>query len=161
MKRHTSPMLALLLVAAHALAQTPTQQPPQPTTQQSQPQPSPQATTQQPQPTPTPAAQQPQSQQQPTPTPSPAEESEEDVVRITTNLVQFDAVVTDKKGNPVTDLRPEDFEVYANGRKQPVTNFSYISVEAGGPTTTSPTPRPADKTAPHIPPTQPKSGQGR
>src|SRR5947209_17858491 len=155
MKRHTSPMLALLLVAAHWLAQTPTHQPPQPTTQQSQQQPSPQVTTQQPQPTPTPAAQQ--------PTPSPAEESEEDVVRITTNLVQFDAVVTDKKGNPVNDLRPEDFEVYVNGRKQPVTNFSYISVEAGGPTTTSPTPppRPADKTAPPIPPARLKPGQVR
>src|SRR5205085_5944245 len=111
MKRHLSPMLALLLVAAHAPAQTPAptqqRQQSQTTTQQSQS--SPQAATQQPQ-----------------PTPSPAEESDEDVVRITTNLVQFDAVVTDKKGNPVTDLRPEDFEVYANGRKQPVTNFSYI-----------------------------------
>src|SRR5437588_9254997 len=152
MKRHLSPMLALLLVAAHAPAQTPA-----PTQQRQQSQP----TTQESQSSPQAATQQPQSRQQPQPTPSPAEESDEDVVRITTNLVQFDAVVTDKKGNPVTDLRPEDFEVYANGRKQPVTNFSYISVEAGGPTTTSPTPRPADKTAPHIPPTQPKSGQGR
>src|SRR5437763_6083006 len=145
MKRHLSPMLALLLVAAHAPAQThaPTQQ-----RQQSQP------TTQQSQSSPQAATQQPQSQQQPTPTPSPAEESEEDVVRITSNLVQFDAVVTDKKGNPVTDLRPEDFEVYVNGRKQTVSNFSYISVEAGGPAAApQPTPsRPADKTAPPVPP---------
>src|SRR5437588_8699674 len=154
MKRHLSPMLALLLVAAHAPAQTPA-----PTQQRQQSQP----TTQESQSSPQAATQQPQSRQQPQPTPSPAEESDEDVVRITTNLVQFDAVVTDKKGNPVTDLRPEDFEVYANGRKQPVTNFSYISVEAGGPTTTSPTPppRPADKTAPPVPPARLRPGQVR
>src|SRR5256714_284136 len=165
MKRYTSPLLALLLVAAHALAQTPTQQQQQSqsTAQQSQTQTSPQAATQQPQTTPTPAAQPTQSRQQPQPTPSPAEESEEDVVRITSNLVQFDAVVTDKKGNPVTDLRPEDFEVYINGRKQTVSNFSYISVEAGGPTAAPPpTPsRPADKTAPPVPPAQLKPGQVR
>ena len=31
--------------------------------------------------------------------------SEGDVVRITTNLVQVDAVITDKSGKPITDLR--------------------------------------------------------
>src|SRR2546423_1334772 len=165
MKRYTSPLLALLLVAAHALAQTPTQQQQQSqsTAHQSKTKNPPQPATHQPQTPPTPAAQQPQSRPQPQPTPSPAEESEEDVVRITSNLVQFDAVVTDKKGNPVTDLRPEEFEVYVNGRKQPVTNFSYISVEAGGPAAASPTPppRPADKTAPPVPPAQLKPGQVR
>ena len=30
-----------------------------------------------------------------------------DVVRITTNLVQVDAVITDKTGKLVTDLKPE------------------------------------------------------
>lgn len=35
----------------------------------------------------------------------------EDVVRIDTNLVQVDAVVTDAKGRPVTDLQAEDFEI--------------------------------------------------
>src|SRR5256885_7785346 len=82
---------------------------------------------------PTPAAQK--------PTPTPQEESDEDVVRITSNLVQFDAVVTDKQGHPVTDLRPEDFEVYANGRKQEVTNFSFITAEARTPSA-QPAPRP-------------------
>ena|SRR2546421_261818 len=51
----------------------------------------------------------------------------DDVVRITSNLVQVDAVVTDKKGQPVTDLRPEEFEIYEDGRPQKITNFSFVS----------------------------------
>ena len=52
---------------------------------------------------------------------------EEEVVRIDTNLVQVDAVVTDAKGRPVTDLGAEDFEILEDGRPQQVVNFSYIS----------------------------------
>ena len=50
---------------------------------------------------------------------------DEDVVRITTNLVQVDAVVT-RGGKQVTDLRAEDFEILEDGRPQTITNFSYI-----------------------------------
>lgn len=53
------------------------------------------------------------------------------VVRISVDLVQVDAVVTDKKGGLVTDLRLEDFEIVEDGRKQPLTNMSYVAV--GGP----------------------------
>src|ERR1041384_3685115 len=52
----------------------------------------------------------------------------EDVVKVTTNLVQVDAIVTDKQGRPVTNLRPEDFELSENGRVRQITNFSYISL---------------------------------
>jgi hypothetical protein len=41
----------------------------------------------------------------------------EDVLRITTELVQTDVVVTDKNDQVVTDLKLEDFEVYDNGKK--------------------------------------------
>src|SRR6266576_512320 len=51
---------------------------------------------------------------------------EQDVVRITTNLVQVDVVVT-KDGKLVTDLRPEDFEILEDGKPQAITNFSYVS----------------------------------
>ena len=51
---------------------------------------------------------------------------DDDVVRISTTLIQIDVVVTDKKGNQVTDLKPEDIEIYENGKKQEITNFSYI-----------------------------------
>ena len=50
----------------------------------------------------------------------------EEVVKVTTNLVQVDAIVTDKQGRPVTDLRAEDFELSENGRTRQITDFSYI-----------------------------------
>ena len=50
-----------------------------------------------------------------------------EVVRVDTNLVQIDVVVTDKAGKQVTDLRPEDFEVSEDGKKRQVTHFSYIA----------------------------------
>jgi VWFA-related protein len=49
------------------------------------------------------------------------------VVRITSNLVQIDASVTDKKGKPIADLHPEDFEIFEDGKPQKITNFSYVS----------------------------------
>jgi VWFA-related protein len=147
-KRRLSVALSILLVAANASAQTPAPQQTQPPAQQQN------STPQQPSP-PSPTA-----AQRPTPTP---EESNDEVVRITSNLVQFDAIVTDKQGRLVTDLRPEDFEVYANGRKQQITNFSFVAAEAGGPAATA-TPAPkrnADRTAPPLPPARIKPGQVR
>jgi VWFA-related protein len=61
--------------------------------------------------------------QTPSPTPSP---SGDDVVKITTTLVQVDATVTDKKGNVVRGLNPDDFEIYVNGERQKITNFSFV-----------------------------------
>ena len=58
-----------------------------------------------------------------TPTPTP----DDDVVKISTNLIQLDVTVIDKKGNVVKDLKPEDFEIYENGEKQEITNFSFVS----------------------------------
>jgi VWFA-related protein len=113
-------------------------------------------TAQQPQPTqtPAPAPQTPaRAQPQPAPTP-PVEVDEEDVVRITTNLVQLDAVVTDKHGKQVTDLKPEDFEVFEDGKPQKITNFSYIKTDIpanANLATSAPTPKP-DKNAPPVPP---------
>lgn len=52
---------------------------------------------------------------------------QDDNLRITTNLVQLDVIVTDKNGKQVTDLRPEELELTEDGKKQAITNFSYIS----------------------------------
>jgi VWFA-related protein len=49
------------------------------------------------------------------------------VIRITVDLVQVDAVVTDSKGRRVTSLKPDDFEILEDGRLQKITNFSYVS----------------------------------
>src|SRR5437016_14176033 len=74
----------------------------------------------------------------------------DEVVRITTNLVQVDAVVTDKNGKLVTDLKPEEVEIFEDGHKQKITHFSFNLSES------APTERVAksaaiDKTAPPIP----------
>lgn len=53
-------------------------------------------------------------------------DDKDDVVKITTNLVQVDAVVT-KDGRPVANLTADDFEIYEDGRKQAISSFAYIS----------------------------------
>jgi VWFA-related protein len=65
---------------------------------------------------------------------------QDDVVKITTNLVQIDAVVT-KDGKAVTGLTAEDFEIYQDGRKQAITTFAYISNSPNVPSSAAP-PRP-------------------
>ena len=57
---------------------------------------------------------------------TPPADDKDEVVRITTNLVQVDAVVT-KDGKPVSNLTADDFEIYEDGRKQAITSFAYIS----------------------------------
>ena len=48
----------------------------------------------------------------PTPTPSNQQKTEEnDIIRISSNLVLVDALVLDKEGNQITNLSAEDFEV--------------------------------------------------
>jgi VWFA-related protein len=54
--------------------------------------------------------------------------SPQGVIRITVNLVQVDAIVTDSKGRHVTNLQPSDFEILEDGRPQTITNFLYISI---------------------------------
>ncbi|MDX6614035.1 MAG: hypothetical protein QOD75_3221 [Blastocatellia bacterium] len=78
--------------------------------------------------------------QEPTkPTPAPDEQiSPDDVVRISTNLVQFDAVVTDGRGRLITNLRPEDFQLSVNGKLQSITHFSYVTVETPAPAPSAP-----------------------
>ncbi|MEQ1644453.1 MAG: hypothetical protein ABL959_13480, partial [Pyrinomonadaceae bacterium] len=58
--------------------------------------------------------------QSPTPTPD-----SDDVVKITTKLVQVDVVVTDKKGAQVRDLTAADFELLQDGKAQKIMGFSY------------------------------------
>ena len=103
------------------------------------------------------APQQPQPAQVPTP-----EADDDDVVRITSNLVQFDAVVTDKQGRRVADLRPEDFEVYVDGRRQEITNFSFVAggAEAGRAAQT-PARNDGSTPAPPLPPVPLRAGQVR
>src|ERR1017187_9789354 len=47
------------------------------------------------------------------------------VIRSETKLVLVDAVVTDKKGNYVTDLTQKDFDVLEDNKKQSIKTFSF------------------------------------
>ncbi len=84
----------------------------------------------------------------PVPTQTPVKVDQDDVVKITTNLVQVDAVVT-KDGKPVRDLKAEDFEIYEDGHKQEISSFAFISNV--GTTSTSP-PETAKPQATALPP---------
>src|SRR5262249_31828887 len=68
----------------------------------------------------------------------PAQESMDTVLRVTVNLVQVDAVVTDNKGKQVTGLNADDFQIFQDGKPQKITHFSYISTT--GPTPAAPSP---------------------
>ncbi len=63
--------------------------------------------------------------QNPEPTATPPS-SDDSILKISTTLIQADVTVTDKDGKIVTNLKPEDFEIYENGKKQDITNFSFI-----------------------------------
>ena len=106
---------------------------------------------QKPTPSPTPPTITPTSTRQPAQPPQKLEEDE--VVRITTNLVQVDAVVTDKNGKVVTDLKPDEVQIFEDGHQQKITHFSYNVTET--PTAELPTkPASIDKSAPPVPPTR-------
>jgi VWFA-related protein len=98
--------------------------------------------------------------QRPSASPPSKQQDQEEVVRITTNLVQVDAVVTDKNGKPVTDLKPEEVQILEDGKRQKISHFSYIVT---GSAATAPMSKPAatDKNAPPVPPVALKRDQVR
>ncbi len=83
------------------------------------------------------ALNQPASQLAQQPTPRPKQETkqpdaqtaaQEAAVRISTQLVQIDATVTDKKGEHVEDLTDGDFELTVDGKKQNITYFGRVKL---------------------------------
>ncbi|MGH9799897.1 MAG: VWA domain-containing protein, partial [Blastocatellia bacterium] len=63
-------------------------------------------------------------------TPPATPQDPESVVRISTQLVQIDAVVTDRKGAHVEDLTEDDFELMVDGKKQSLNHFKLMKIEA-------------------------------
>jgi VWFA-related protein len=47
------------------------------------------------------------------------------------NFVRVDVIVTDKDGNPVDDLTPEDFEIVEQGQLQTIETFKLVSLDGG------------------------------
>ncbi len=62
-----------------------------------------------------------------------AEPRERPVVRVSLDLVQVDAVVTDPAGRYVDDLRCEDFEIFEDKKPQAISNCSYIRAAGAAP----------------------------
>ena len=83
----------------------------------------------------------------------PTRSGDDDVVKITTNLVQIDAVITDKNGKIVNDLRADEVQISEDGQQQKVTHFSFVSSEAPAAAET-PRATPVNKNAPPVPPTK-------
>lgn len=97
--------------------------------------------------------------QQPGPTPTP--NNDEETVRITSALIQLDVVVTDKKGQPVTDLKPDEIKVYQDGKLQTVTNLSFVNSQTAEKSVIYNSKQKFDKNAIATPPTNVRSKQGR
>ena len=52
------------------------------------------------------------------------------IIKVGTDLIQIDAAITDSKGKPIGDLRPEDFTVEIDGKKQAVANAQFFAVRS-------------------------------
>lgn len=70
------------------------------------------------------------------PAAAPAQQTAGPTVKTSVDEVLLDLIVRDKKGKPVTDLKPGDLTVFDNGAKQSVTSFRLVSgseaLTAGG-----------------------------
>ena len=75
-------------------------------------------------------AQEKKPEQNPKPTQTPKPLEQDDVVRISTELVQTDVTVFDKEGRFVSGLKPEQFQLLVDGKPQPIAFFE--SVVTGG-----------------------------
>jgi VWFA-related protein len=67
-------------------------------------------------------------------------------------------VITDRAGKQVTDLRPDEVQIFEDGKQQTITNFSYVSLHSTNPATIA---RPVNKNLPPIPPVPLKPEQVR
>ncbi len=77
------------------------------------------------------------------------------VFRVTADLVQVDAVLTDSQGRHVTDLKREDFEILEDGKPHRITHFSFVpGTEAENSPGTAPARPPETTGTPAVPPAQ-------
>src|SRR5258708_5420862 len=76
---------------------------------------------------------------------------DDDIIKVTSSLVNLDVIVKDKKGKAITDLKPEDFAVSENGVPQKIEFFdaTLTTSQAAQPTRPNdPTQAPNDSTRP-------------
>ena len=78
------------------------------------------------QPAPAPAAPQPAAQ---APQAAEPERRQQPPIRSGINFVRVDVIVSDGKGEPVLDLKPDDFSVTEDGKPQKIEQFSVVKVD--------------------------------
>src|SRR3989449_7216454 len=79
---------------------------------------------------------------------------DQDVIKVTSNLVSLDVIVKDKKGKDITDLKAEDFTVSENGVPQKIEFFDSTLTsrnEATKPPTTTGSTSPKSRTPGGLP----------
>ena len=62
------------------------------------------------------------------PQPTPGADAQQNVFRAASNLVEVDAVVTDKKGQVVRGLTQADFQLTEDGKPQPIVQFAFVGL---------------------------------
>src|SRR5438874_2705072 len=68
----------------------------------------------------------------------PQKPSDDQPIRISTELVQVDVVVTDKTGRVVKGLTKDDFTLYDSGKKQQINFFEFVNAIEGNRSTGKP-----------------------
>ncbi len=63
--------------------------------------------------------------------PPPTDASGQPIFRTGINFVRVDVIVSDRNGNPVADLKPEDFEVTEQDKPQTIETFKLVSLDGG------------------------------
>ncbi|HEX8888811.1 MAG TPA: VWA domain-containing protein [Pyrinomonadaceae bacterium] len=69
--------------------------------------------------------------QKPQQQPPKQDDQEGDIVRITSQLIQVDTVVTDKNDQVIPDLKLDEFKIFDNGKKQDLQFLEFVSGDAG------------------------------
>src|SRR5687768_10996105 len=67
--------------------------------------------------------------QQPPQQPPAQDPDQRPVFKTGINFVRVDVIVSDKNGNPILDLKPEEFSVSEDGRAQKIEQFDVIKID--------------------------------
>jgi hypothetical protein len=78
----------------------------------------------------------------------PSDNPPETNFRISVNLVQIDATVTDSHAKPIRDLTKDDFRILLDGQEQPLTHFSHVQADSTAPAESTVTGAPKDVSSP-------------
>jgi VWFA-related protein len=70
-----------------------------------------------------------QGQQQPPQQPQPPERAQQPPIKSGINFVRVDVIVSDRQGNPVLDLKPEEFAISEDGKPQKIETFSVVKID--------------------------------